>query len=92
MLRYATVAGLLLLGLSTSIVAELIVTKDGGTKEAYALMLPNRGMEKTTVRKNFGYPIERIAEVGTPPISKWRYDTFTVYFESNYVIHAVLNQ
>lgn len=92
MLRYTAVTGLLLLGLSTTINAELIVTEDGGTKEAYSLMLPGRGMTKNTVRKRFGHPIERVKEVGTPPISKWRYDIFTVYFESDYVIHAVLHQ
>ena len=92
MLRYAATAGLLLLVLSTGTHAELIVTEDGGTKEAYSLMLPGRGMAKDTVRKRFGYPIERISEVGTPPISKWRYDLFTVYFESDHVIHAVLNK
>ena len=92
MLRFTAVTGLLLLGLSTGIHAELIVTEDGGTKEAYSVMLPGRGMAKTAVRKSFGYPIERTAEVGTPPISKWRYDLFTVYFESDYVIHAVFNK
>ena len=82
--------GLLLFGLSANLSAELIDTPTG-KKEAYSVMLPVRGMSKELVRKEFGYPIERISEVGTPPISKWRYDTFTVYFESQYVIHAVVN-
>jgi len=89
---YIAATGLLLAGLSTNISAELISTPDGGKKEAYTVMLPGRGMAKETVRKQFGYPIERTAPVGTPPISKWRYDLFTVYFESDYVIHAVVNE
>lgn len=91
-LSYIAATGLLLVGLSANISAELISTPDGGKKEAYTVMLPGRGMSKETVRQQFGYPIERTAPVGTPPISKWRYDLFTVYFESDYVIHAVVNE
>jgi len=91
-LRYLAVTGLLLVGLSANTSAELISTPDGGKKEAYTVILPGRGMAKETVQKQFGNPIERTAAVGKPPISKWRYELFTVYFESDYVIHAVVNE
>jgi hypothetical protein len=32
---------------------------------------------------------QRIAAVGEPPISRWVYPQFVVYFEGSYVIHAV---
>ena len=43
----------------------------------------------STVEANFGEPRARHAAVGQPPITRWDYDGFTVYFEHNHVIHAV---
>jgi len=91
-LSYIAATGLLLVGLSANVSAELISTPDGGKKEAYTVMLPGRGMGKEAVQKQFGQPIKRTAPVGNPPISSWQYDLFTVYFESDYVIHAVVNE
>ncbi|MFN3712895.1 MAG: hypothetical protein ACK4SX_04475 [Alcanivoracaceae bacterium] len=51
--------------------------------------LPDRGMTQDSVRKQFGTPKRQVAPVGTPPISRWIYDGFTVYFEGNVSIHAV---
>lgn len=82
-------SGVLYLGSTGAIWAETTYLPD---IKNYSVELPGRGMSKDAVRKRFGYPIERIAAVGTPPISKWRYELFTVYFESDYVIHAVVNR
>src|SRR5690554_6753983 len=49
----------------------------------------DRGMTQDAVRKQFGNPVRQVAPVGTPPISRWIYDDFTVYFEGKYSIHAV---
>ncbi|MDF1629756.1 MAG: hypothetical protein P1U78_08175 [Alcanivoracaceae bacterium] len=51
--------------------------------------LPDRGITQDAVRKQFGNPASQVAPVGTPPISRWVYDDFTVYFEGRYTIHAV---
>ena len=51
---------------------------------------PARGTSKAQVEKQFGAPTERVAAVGDPPISSWVYPGFTVYFEYDHVIHAVL--
>jgi hypothetical protein len=50
---------------------------------------PSRGMSKAQVEASFGSPSEKVAAVGNPPISRWVYPTFTVYFEGDHVIHAV---
>lgn len=82
-------SGCLFLALTGSVTAE---TANLPAKvKNFSIELPGRGMTKEKVRERFGYPLERIAAVGTPPISKWRYELFTVYFESDYVIHAVVN-
>lgn len=51
--------------------------------------IPDRGMTQDAVRKQFGNPTRQVAPVGTPPISRWVYDDFTVYFEGRFAIHAV---
>jgi hypothetical protein len=53
---------------------------------------PNRGMSMTQVEARYGTPSERVAPVGDPPISRWVYPGFTVYFEGHHVIHAVGTQ
>lgn len=50
---------------------------------------PTRGQSKAAVQQRFGEPTRMIAAVGDPPISRWEYPGFTVYFEFDHVIHAV---
>ena len=50
---------------------------------------PNHGLSMDQVETKFGQPLEKVAAVGEPPITRWRYQNFTVYFEHNKVIHAV---
>ena len=64
----------------------------GEAQAAYTVEMPARGMTKAKVEELFGLPSEKIDEVGSPPISNWVYSDFTVYFESDYVIHAVLTK
>lgn len=61
------------------------------------LDLPKRGERMATVRARFGEPTREIAAVGggsvhTPPITRWVYPSFTVYFEHQFVINAVVNK
>ena len=53
------------------------------------LSLPVRGMSMTKVEGSFGAPAERFAAVGQPPISRWVYPSFIVYFEYDHVVHTV---
>lgn len=50
---------------------------------------PARGMSMEKVEATFGAPARRVSAVGEPPISRWEYPGFVVYFERNLVIHAV---
>jgi hypothetical protein len=58
-------------------------------EQTYSVTLPGRGMTKDQVENRFGSPSEKIEAVGEPPISRWVYSGFTVYFEYDHVIHAV---
>ncbi|MCH8303339.1 MAG: hypothetical protein IH912_11355 [Proteobacteria bacterium] len=50
---------------------------------------PTRGMTEERVRASFGAPQSTVAAVGDPPISRWEYAEFVVFFEYDRVIHAV---
>jgi hypothetical protein len=52
---------------------------------------PEPGWSMAVVRRQFGEPIRRIPPVGQPPISRWVYPDFIVYFdfEHQHTIHAV---
>jgi hypothetical protein len=51
---------------------------------------PHRGMTMDGVLQQYGEPAHRAGPVGEPPISTWDYGQFVVYFENQYVIHAVV--
>ena len=53
---------------------------------------PARGSDMDSVQQRYGEPNDRHAPVGDPPITRWVYGQFTVYFEHQYVIHAVTHR
>jgi hypothetical protein len=53
---------------------------------------PARGLNMQQVRNNFGEPINELPWVGEPPITRWQYADFTVYFEHQYVINTVVHR
>ena len=57
---------------------------------AEGILRPTRGMSKNSVTKKFGQANSKVAPIGNPPISRWVYDDFIVYFEYSHVIDAVI--
>lgn len=53
---------------------------------------PTRGMTQSTVESEYGQPRSVNAAVGEPPITRWEYQGFVVFFEYDKVIHAVLKR
>ena len=53
---------------------------------------PANGTPMEQVEARYGDPAEQLAPVGEPPITRWVYDDFTVYFEYDRVITAVLHR
>lgn len=53
---------------------------------------PTRGTTQASVEARYGAPQRADEAVGEPPISKWHYEKFVVYFEYDRVIHAVLKR
>ena len=50
---------------------------------------PSRGMTQARVEAAYGAPQQAHAAVGDPPITRWDYPGFVVFFEYDRVIHAV---
>lgn len=50
---------------------------------------PVRGMSMDTVQAKWGQPLTQRGAVGEPPISRWEYGDFIVFFEYQRVIHAI---
>ena len=57
---------------------------------AAAVERPKRGSTMSAVQGRFGEPVTRHAAVGLPPITRWDYAGFSVYFENDRVLHAVI--
>jgi hypothetical protein len=81
---------LLLLALcATPLAAETLLVGDQVQLRETSVKLPQRGITMTAVEAQFGAPRIRHEAVGKPPITRWDYDGFSVYFERDRVLHAV---
>jgi hypothetical protein len=88
------------LGLALALVASLGST--GGVVRADTLLIQNLDADQTTVTERpargssmasvearFGPPTTRSGAVGKPPITRWDYPGFAVFFEYDHVVHSV---
>lgn len=57
---------------------------------ATAVTIPVRGMDMRNVEHIFGTPLLKLPPVGDPPISRWIYPGFVVYFEKSLVLESVV--
>lgn len=84
---FAVAAALLGASLSTS--ADELLIETIRAEQGSQMQRPDRGMTMERVRANFGSPSSTRPAVGDPPITRWQYDNFTVFFEYDRVIRAV---
>jgi hypothetical protein len=87
--RVLLVAGVLAANLSGYCAAATIATDSGIAIKESSVPTPTRGMTMDDVAGKFGAPVTKVPAVGKPPISRWEYPGFVVFFEYNHVIHAV---
>ena len=88
-LRSLTILGLAL-GLAAGASADTL--KTSGISAGEDGSRPLRGTTRAQVEAKYGSPVSKRAAVGDPPISRWEYQNFTVYFEHDRVIHAVVKR
>ncbi len=67
--------------------------------QAGQVAAPARGQSMSQVEASFGAPQEKQAAVSgpnnrrdNPPITRWVYPTYTVYFENSHVVDTVATQ
>ena len=70
--------------------AETIAVDNGIAVKQTDVATPTRGMTMEQVASKFGDPASKVPAVGNPPISRWEYPGFIVYFEHEHVIHSVV--
>ena len=69
--------------------AETIVVDDQVQVLPSTVARPARGSTMAAVEAKFGAPQARHDAVGAPPITRWDYAGFSVFFEKDRVIDAV---
>lgn len=77
----------LLLGAGSGVPADTLVIDNA--RQSAGLERPARGDSMGEVEARFGKPEQIMPAVGQPPITRWVYPDFTVYFEGDRVLHAV---
>ncbi len=69
--------------------AETMVVDDQVVVRPSNVERPARGATMAAVEAKFGAPQTRHDAVGTPPITRWDYAGFSVFFEHDRAIDAV---
>ena len=86
-LMLAFIAGLAPFGLLT---ADVLLIEE--VRQAERMDLPENGQSMDDVQARFGQAANKNAAVGDPPITRWDYDRFSVYYEYGLVLFTVLHK
>jgi hypothetical protein len=78
-----------------SALADTVVVNDQVQVRDSRIDRPRRGITMSEVEKHFGAPVTRHPTVGGgsphhPPITRWDYSGFSVFFEGDRVIDSVV--
>jgi len=60
-------------------------------QSAPQIQTPRNGLTMSQVRQQYGSPTAEMPAVGEPPISRWEYNGFSVYFEHDLALHSVIH-
>ena len=69
--------------------ADTLIAEGLAQAQQTAAQRPARGITMDKVAAKWGTPVAQDAAVGKPPITRWEYNDFVVFFEYDHVIHAV---
>ena len=83
----ALFAGLAPFGLLS---ADVLLIEE--VRQAERMDVPANGISMDDVRARFGDPSSKNAAVGDPPITRWDYDSWSVYYEYGLVLFTVLHK
>ena len=74
---------------SGTVRADTLLIESVDAAQPTATERPKRGSSMASVEARFGPPATSSSAVGQPPITRWDYADFTVYFEYDHVLHSV---
>lgn len=86
-LVFTTLASLTLI---SNVSADVLLIEE--VRQADRMELPENGTSAVEVRARFGDPAESHSAIGDPPIIRWDYDRWSVYFENDLVLFTVLHK
>ena len=89
-----TIAASLVLLLSQPVSAEVLLIDaiyQAPVNSEEGLPRPMRGMSMDQVTQRYGQPATEYPQVGEPPITRWDYDSYSVFFEYQYVLTSVVH-
>jgi hypothetical protein len=81
-------AAILMLFAGTALADVLIIDE---VRQVERMDLPKNGYTMTEIESRFGQPEQRHQPVGDPPITRWDYADYSVYFEHDLVLFSVLH-
>lgn len=91
-LRLALASSLFIAAFSVSADTLLInAINNAPPNDPSGIPRPTNGQTMNMVLTKYGEPKERLAPVGIPPITRWVFDRFTVYFEGKIVVNSALH-
>ncbi|PHS25734.1 MAG: hypothetical protein COA83_04785 [Methylophaga sp.] len=80
----------LLFASAASLAETLTVPTYSVANSSAGVLRPTRGISMSAVTQKFGQAQQKSAAIGEPPITKWTYPDFIVFFEYSQVIHSVI--
>ncbi|MES9853436.1 MAG: hypothetical protein ABW170_16590 [Candidatus Thiodiazotropha sp. L084R] len=81
--------------LSQSAIAEVLLVDSidaAPINSEEGIPRPTRSMTMDQVNQRFGQPSAAHPSVGDPPITRWDYPSYSVFFEYNHVLTSVLHR
>jgi hypothetical protein len=78
-----------LLGAALSI-SHVNAQESAGSTASAPAQLPKPGSTMQAVKEKFGSPSQEAPAVGIPPITRWDYPGYAVFFEHDRVLHTVI--
>ncbi len=82
----------LLCAVPLTCMSEVLLIDAVADEQKSSVPRPRNGDTMTEVEHRFGAPRTKHSPVGDPPITRWDYDEFSVYFEYDKVLTAVLKR
>lgn len=92
--RFPTILASAVLLLSSGAIADVLLIdaiEQAPINSPEGVPRPSRGMTMSQVKGKFGEPSVAHSRVGEPPITRWDYPDYSVFFEYSHVLTSVVH-